>query len=158
MKDHVHELNCLVVGKSVRRDRIIASDEGKEQDDTYTWAIICGTIIGGGAPEMGAALGTFICAAARSGAGYTDTDGGIVTHLYPCHVMTLFQCNCAPWNAGFPDWPSNGPCDHSSVNSDCPFVCSDQSAHARDLCSSFPGALPGLKVTIRCRLISFLPT
>ena len=117
------------VGTSIREDN----------GDLYKWVIGCGVLIEGSAPEILHNPGTFSCSTIRHGAGFTNTEGGLMTYALPCPILSSLQCECAPEGTQVEAFGIPSPSGSCRPEDNCPFSCSDQEMDARTLCRSFPG-------------------
>jgi hypothetical protein len=121
-------VDCLEVGTAIRPDN----------GETYKWAIMCGPMISGFNVEQNRDEGEYQCAAMRSGANYSDDDGGLLSVTGPCQFIALAECGCGPSDMYTFGWPDpTGPC---LPGGDCPFLCEDAGVkYASNVCRNFPG-------------------
>jgi hypothetical protein len=121
-------IDCLEVGTAIR----------PENGETYKWAILCGPMISGFDVKANRDEGDYQCGAMRSGANYSDDDGGLLGVIAPCKFIALLQCGCGPSDMYTFGWPDpTGPC---LPGGDCPFLCEDAGVkYASNVCRNFPG-------------------
>lgn len=86
------------------------------------------------------APGEWVCTAVRSGAGFSDENGGIFSDIPSCKFIQHAECGCLDPNKVPVDWlpPPTGQC--LTPDDGCPFLCEDAGQkYVRDLCYKFPG-------------------
>lgn len=127
IQNMILEFDCVHAGRSVR----------ESNGEVYNWMIMCGPVV---VPAFDMREGDWSCTAVRSGAGFSDEDGGIFSEIPSCHFIQHSTCGCLDPTVTPVDWlpPPEGQC--LTPDDGCPFLCTDAGpTYVRDLCYHFPG-------------------